>query len=141
MQNALGYVMDLGSFSSVEWTDITSGFQMPENAGTWYLSSEGECRWICTDCLPIQALSRRLRRQRQRLQCILMMVRNWKKDRVASGDRFRFAFTMTESEALGMTHLQYLTSVSSLTGDNLHMADEWKSYTDTPVQSSTCWCG
>lgn len=47
--------------------------------------------------------------------------------------RFRFAFTMTESEALGMTHLQYLTSVSSLTGDNLHMADEWKAYTDTPV--------
>ena len=133
MQNALGYVMDLGSFSSVEWTDITSGFQMPENAGTWYLylkvSADGYApivyQYGSFETAPAATAE------------ITVYLDDGTKleenDRVASGDRFRFAFTMTESEALGMTHLQYLTSVSSLTGDNLHMADEWKAYTDTPV--------
>lgn len=133
MQNALGYVMDLGSFSSVEWTDITSGFQMPENAGTWYLylkvSADGYA--------PIVYQYGSFQTAPEATAEITVYLDDGTKleenDRVASGDRFRFAFTMTESEALGMTHLQYLTSVSSLTGDNLHMADEWKSYTDTPV--------
>ena len=133
MQNALGYVMDLSSFSSVEWTDITSGFQMPENAGTWYLylkvSADGYA--------PIVYQYGSFQTAPEATAEITVYLDDGTKleenDRVASGDRFRFAFTMTESEALGMTHLQYLTSVSSLTGDNLHMADEWKSYTDTPV--------
>lgn len=133
MQNALGYVMDLGSFSSVEWTDITSGFQMPENAGTWYLylkvSADGYA--------PIVYQYGSFQTAPEATAEITVYLDDGTKleenDRVASGDRFRFAFTMTESEALGMTHLQYLTSVSSLTGDNLHMADEWKAYTDTPV--------
>ena len=133
MQNALGYVMDLGSFSSVEWTDITSGFQMPENAGTWYLylkvSADGYA--------PIVYQYGSFKTAPEATAEITVYLDDGTKleenDRVASGDRFRFAFTMTESEALGMTHLQYLTSVSSLTGDNLHMADEWKAYTDTPV--------
>lgn len=133
MQNALGYVMDLSSFSSVEWTDITSGFQMPENAGTWYLylkvSADGYA--------PIVYQYGSFQTTPEATAEITVYLDDGTKleenDRVASGDRFRFAFTMTESEALGMTHLQYLTSVSSLTGDNLHMADEWKSYTDTPV--------
>lgn len=133
MQNALGYVMDLGSFSSVEWTDITSGFQMPENAGTWYLylkvSADGYA--------PIVYQYGSFQTAPEATAEITVYLDDGTKleenDRVASGDRFRFAFTMIESEALGMTHLQYLTSVSSLTGDNLHMADEWKAYTDTPV--------
>lgn len=133
MQNALGYVMDLSSFSSVEWTDITSGFQMPENAGTWYLylkvSADGYA--------PIVYQYGSFQTAPEATAEITVYLDDGTKleenDRVASGDRFRFAFTMTESEALGMTHLQYLTSVSSLTGDNLHMADEWKAYTDTPV--------
>lgn len=133
MQNALGYVMDLSSFSSVEWKDITSGFQMPENAGTWYLylkvSADGYA--------PIVYQYGSFQTAPEATAEITVYLDDGTKleenDRVASGDRFRFAFTMTESEALGMTHLQYLTSVSSLTGDNLHMADEWKAYTDTPV--------
>lgn len=133
MQNALGYVMDLSSFSSVEWTDITSGFQMPENAGTWYLylkvSADGYA--------PIVYQYGSFETAPEATAEITVYLDDGTKleenDRVASGDRFRFAFTMTESEPLGMTHLQYLTSVSSLTGDNLHMADEWKAYTDTPV--------
>lgn len=133
MQNALGYVMDLSSFSSVEWTDITSGFQMPENAGTWYLylkvSADGYA--------PIVYQYGSFQTAPEATAEITVYLDDGTKleenDRVASGDRFRFAFTMIESEALGMTHLQYLTSVSSLTGDNLHMADEWKAYTDTPV--------
>lgn len=133
MQNALGYVMDLSSFSSVEWTDITAGFQMPENAGTWYLylkvSADGYA--------PIVYQYGSFQTAPEATAEITVYLDDGTKleenDRVASGDRFRFAFTMTESEALGMTHLQYLTSVSSLTGDNLHMADEWKAYTDTPV--------
>ena len=133
MQNALGYVMDLSSFSSVEWTDITSGFQMPENAGTWYLylkvSADGYA--------PIVYQYGSFQTAPEATAEITVYLDDGTKleenDRVASGDRFRFAFTMTESEALGMTHLQYLTSVSSLIGDNLHMADEWKAYTDTPV--------
>lgn len=133
MQNALGYVMDLSSFSFVEWTDITSGFQMPENAGTWYLylkvSADGYA--------PIVYQYGSFKTAPEATAEITVYLDDGTKleenDRVASGDRFRFAFTMTESEALGMTHLQYLTSVSSLTGDNLHMADEWKAYTDTPV--------
>ena len=133
MQNALGYVMDLGSFSSVEWTDITSGFQMPENAGTWYLylkvSADGYAP-IVYQYGSFQTAPAATAEITVYLDDGTKLEEN---DRVASGDRFRFAFTMTESEALGMTHLQYLTSVSSLTGDNLHMADEWKAYTDTPV--------
>lgn len=133
MQNALGYVMDLGSFSSVEWTDITSGFQMPENSGTWYLylkvSADGYAP-IVYQYGSFQTAPAATAEITVYLDDGTKLEEN---DRVASGDRFRFAFTMTESEALGMTHLQYLTSVSSLTGDNLHMADEWKAYTDTPV--------
>ncbi len=133
MQNALGYVMDLGSFSSVEWTDITSGFQMPENAGTWYLylkvSADGYAP-IVYQYGSFQTAPAATAEITVYLDDGTKLEEN---DRVASGDRFRFAFTMTESGALGMTHLQYLTSVSSLTGDNLHMADEWKAYTDTPV--------
>lgn len=133
MQNALGYVMDLGSFSSVEWTDITSGFQMPENAGTWYLylkvSADGYAP-IVYQYGSFQTAPAATAEITVYLDDGTKLEEN---DRVASGDRFRFAFTMTESEALGMTHLQYLTSVSSLTGDNLHMADEWKAYTDIPV--------
>ncbi len=133
MQNALGYVMDLGSFSSVEWTDITSGFQMPENAGTWYLylkvSADGYAP-IVYQYGSFQTAPAATAEITVYLDDGTKLEEN---DRVASGDRFRFAFTMTESEVLGMTHLQYLTSVSSLTGDNLHMADEWKAYTDTPV--------
>ena len=133
MQNALGYVMDLSSFSSVEWTDITSGFQMPENAGTWYLylkvSADGYAP-IVYKYGSFQTAPAATAEITVYLDDGTKLEEN---DRVASGDRFRFAFTMTESEALGMTHLQYLTSVSSLTGDNLHMADEWKAYTDTPV--------
>lgn len=133
MQNALGYVMDLGSFSSVEWTDITSGFQMPENAETWYLylkvSADGYAP-IVYQYGSFQTAPAATAEITVYLDDGTKLEEN---DRVASGDRFRFAFTMTESEALGMTHLQYLTSVSSLTGDNLHMADEWKAYTDAPV--------
>ena len=133
MQNALGYVMDLSSFSSVEWTDITLGFQMPENAGTWYLYLKVSADGYAPIVYQYGSFETAPAATAEITVYLDDGTKLEKNDRVASGDRFRFAFTMTESEALGMTHLQYLTSVSSLTGDNLHMADEWKAYTDTPV--------
>ena len=79
---------------------------MPENAGTWYLylkvSADGYA--------PIVYQYGSFKTAPEATAEITVYLDDGTKleenDRVASGDRFRFAFTMTESEALGMTHLQ-----------------------------------
>lgn len=132
-QNALEYITDMNLFSSVKWEDVTSDFQLPDSDGSWHLylkvSADGYSPTVY-----YYGSFRTASEAKVKINVYLDDGTSLdENDRVASGDRFRFEFIITGAEELGMTHLQYLTSVSELSGQALHLAEGWKAYEDTPV--------
>ena len=131
--NTTGYTVNTGAFEGVEWKDISDEFKLSDEEGTWYLYVKVEAAGYpstiyrygsCTTCQKATADIHVY------LDDGTELAEN---DRIASGDSFKFRFTVTEAEKLGMTRLQYLASATELSGENLHLDQNWTLYEDTAI--------
>lgn len=131
--NATGYTVNSDAFENAEWKDVSDGFKLSDKEGTWYLYVKVEAAGYpstiyrygsCTTCLKATADIHVY------LDDGTELAEN---DRIASGDSFKFRFTMTQAEQLGMTRLQYLVSATELSGEKLHLDGNWTLYEDTSI--------
>lgn len=131
--NATGYTVNSSAFENAEWKDVSDGFKLSDKEGTWYLYVKVEAAGYpstiyrygsCTTCLKATADIHVY------LDDGTELAEN---DRIASGDSFKFRFTMTQAEKLGMTRLQYLVSATELSGEKLHLDGNWMLYEDTSI--------
>ena len=131
--NATGYTVKSNAFEKAEWKDVSDGFKLSDKEGTWYLYVKVEAAGYpstiyrygsCTTCLKATADIHVY------LDDGTELAEN---DRIASGDSFKFRFTMTQAEKLGMTKLQYLASATELSGEKLHLDGNWTLYEDASI--------
>ncbi len=131
--NATGYTVNSSAFENAEWKDVSDGFKLSDKEGTWYLYVKVEAAGYpstiyrygsCTTCLKATADIHVY------LDDGTELAEN---DRIASGDSFKFRFTMTQAEKLGMTRLQYLVSATELSGEKLHLDGNWTLYEDASI--------
>ncbi len=131
--NATGYTVNSSAFENAEWKDVSDGFELSDKEGTWYLYVKVEAAGYpstiyrygsCTTCLKATADIHVY------LDDGTELAEN---DRIASGDSFKFRFTMTQAEKLGMTRLQYLVSATELSGEKLHLDGNWTLYEDASI--------
>lgn len=131
--NATGYTVNSDAFENAEWKDVSDGFKLSDKEGTWYLYVKVEAAGYpstiyrygsCTTCLKATADIHVY------LDDGTELAEN---DRIASGDSFKFRFTMTQAEKLGMTRLQYLVSATELSGEKLHLDGNWTLYEDASI--------